>query len=314
MATTRSFTSTFAGKAAAKYLLPSVFGGAIANIKGINVHTGVKYKQVLKKLTTSSVIQSGSTCMDWTPTGTYTISEVTLTPVPFVVNAEFCFSDFYALWDSPTMADGMNNEQPPADWEDAVIESQLRAIKASNDKLQAIGAATGTTGVDTLISGLATQAKAGTGSGQKIAGVTLTKSNIIAALESMIDALPTNVPVEPSNLVFIVSKKALFLYKQALNAAGLSPFHDPAKDAPAYLYDIELVAVDGLSSRPDVMLLQERANINIGYDLKSDEQEIALIDFRYTTGAEKVGFKAKWKFDIKYAFPAEVVIYNPELV
>jgi hypothetical protein len=314
MATTRSFTSTFAGKAAAPYLLASVFSGSIANIAGIGIHTGVKYKEVLKKMTSSSVVQSGSTCMDWTPTGTYTISEVVLEPKPLVINAEFCFSDFYALWDSPDMADGMNNENPPANWEDAVIENQLRAAQATNDKLQAIGNATGSTGLDTLLSGLATQAKAGTGAGQKVAGVTLTKANIIAAMESMFDALPSNVPFDTNELVLIVSKKAMFLYKQALTAAGVSFFHDVSEDAPAQIYGVEVVAVDGLNSRPDVMLLQERKNIHIGYDLKSDESEIAIIDFRYTTGAEKVGFKAKWKFDIKYAFPTEVVIYNPELV
>lgn len=311
MATTRSFTSTFAGKAAAKYLLSSVFSGAIADIKGINIHTGVKYKEVLKKLTSSSVIQSGSTCMNWTPTGTYTISQVELVPKPFVINAEFCFSDFYALWDSETMADGMNKENPPADWEDAVIQSQLNAVQANNDKLQVIGAASGSTGLDTIISGLATQAKAGTGSGQKVAGVTLTKANIVGEIDKMFDALPSNVPFDVKALVLIVSKKALFFYKQALAAQGINTTAD---DQAETIYGVEIVAVDGLNSRPDVMLLQERKNIHIGYDLKSDENEINIIDFRYTTGAKKVGFDAQWKFDIKYAFPDEVVIYNPELV
>lgn len=314
MATTKSFTSTFAGKAAAQYLLPSVFSGAIANIAGIGVHTGVKYKEVLKKMSASSVVQSGTTCQDWSPTGTYTISEVVLQPKPLTIQAEFCFSDFYALWDSADMADGMNAENPPANWEDAVIETQLRAAQATSDKLQAIGASSGMTGLDTLLSGLATQAKAGTGSGQKIAGTTLTKSNIIAAMESMFDALPSNVPFDTNELVLIVSKKAMFLYKQALVAAGVSTFHDLTKDAPAQIYGVEIVAVDGLNATPNVMLLQERKNIHIGYDLKSDESEISIIDFRYTTGADKVGFKAKWKFDIKYAFPAEVVIYGTSFV
>jgi len=311
MSTTRSFTSTFAGKAAAPYLLASVFSGAIANIQGIGIHTGVKYKEVLKKLTSSSVVQSGSTCMDWTPTGTYTISQVVLEPKPLVINAEFCFSDFYALWDSADMADGMNAENPPANWEDAVIANQLNAAQATNDKLQAIGASSGMTGLDTLISGLATQAKAGTGSGQKITGTTLTKSNIVAAMEGMFDALPTNVPFNVDELVLIVSKKALFFYKQAMAAQGLNT---TANDQPETIYGVEIVAVDGLSATPNVMLLQERKNIHIGYDLKSDESEIAIIDFRYTTGAEKVGFKAKWKFDIKYAFPTEVVIYGTSFV
>lgn len=311
MATTKSFTSTFAGKAAAPYLLASAFSGSIAEVAGINIHSGVKYKEVLKKMTSSSVVQSGATCMDWTPTGTYTISQVVLQPVPFAVNAEFCFSDFYALWDSPTMADGMNNEEVPADWEEAVIANQSAAIMASVDKLSAIGASTGVTGLDTLISGLATQAKAGTGSGQKIAGTTLTKSNIVAAMDSMFDALPSNVPVDVNELVLLVSKKALFLYKQALAAQGVNT---TAADQAETIYGVEVKAIDGLSATPNVMLLQERKNIHIGYDLKSDENEIAIIDFRYTTGADKVGFKAKWKFDIKYAFPAEVVIYGTSFV
>jgi hypothetical protein len=314
MSTTRSFTSTFAGKAAAPYLLASVFSGSIANISGIGIHTGVKFKEVLKKMTSSSVVQSGSTCQDWSPTGTYTISEVVLQPKPLFINAEFCFSDFYALWDSPDMADGMNAENPPANWEDAVIQNQLNHAMQTSDKLQAIGAATGLTGLDTLITGLATQAKAGTGNDQKVAGLVLTASNILAEINKVFDALPSNVPMDTNELVLIMSKKALFLYKQALVAAGLSNFHDVTKDTPESIYGVEIVAVDGLSARPNVMLLQERKNIHIGYDLKSDEQEISIIDFRYTTGAEKVGFKAKWKFDIKYAFPNEVVIYGHNFV
>lgn len=312
MATTKSFTSTFAGKAAAEYLLASAFSGAIANISGINTYDGVKFKEVLKKMTSSSVVQSGATtCDTWNPTGTYTISEVVLTPVPFKVNAEFCMSDFYKLWDSVDMANGMNNEEAPADWEAAVIGNQLPAIMASVDKLSVIGNATGSTGIDQALSGLATQAKAGTGASQKVAGDVLTKANIVGEIDKMFNALPSNVPVDVSSLVLIVSKKALFLYKQALAAQGQNT---TATDQAENIYGVELVAVDGLSSRPDVMLLQERKNINIGYDLKSDENEIAIIDFRYTTGDEKIGFKAKWKFDIKYAFPTEVVIYNPELV
>ena len=71
MATTRSFTSTYAGDAIRAYILKALIGGETLSTAGINIQTGIKYKRVIKKFSSADVVSSG-TC-DFTPTVSLTI-------------------------------------------------------------------------------------------------------------------------------------------------------------------------------------------------------------------------------------------------
>lgn len=305
MATTRSFTSTYAGKAAAGYILPAIVGGETLSTRGISIHTDVKYKEVLKKFSSASIIQSGATsgCDSYNPTGTLTISEAVLEPKPFKINSDICFADIYKLWDQPSPA-GMNNEELSPELEQAIITNFADKSAEFFDQLAWQGGTTGATGNLTLVNGFSQQLKSG-----GITGTTLTSSNIVTEMNKVVNALPAAVKKRKDNLVLFVSYKAAFLYEQNLAAQGLQT---TAEGQSATLYGIEVRPVGGMLD--NVMVLGERENFHVGTDLESDWSQVNLIDKRYTTGDEVISFIMKYKVDFKVAFASEAVLYGKNFV
>lgn len=307
MPTTRSFTSSYAGKAAAGYLLPAIAGGETAATRGINIETGVKFEEKIKKFDSSNVIQSGSTTCDlFTPTGTLTISEQVLKPVPFKINADICFADVYKLWDQPN-PDGMNNENMSAELEDAVIASFTEKSAEFIDQLIWQGGKTGATGNLTLINGWAKQIDANGGVLISSVAGGVTSSNVLTEMNKLVNGLPAAVKKNKANLVLFVPYSIAFLYEQNLAAQG---FNTSAEGQSATLYGIEVRAVGGMMD--NTMVLGERSNFYVATDLESDWSEVALIDKRYTTGDEVISFKMKYKVDAKIGFPAECVLYGAQ--
>lgn len=305
MATTRSFTSSYAGKAAAGYILPAIVGGETLATRGIQIHTDVKFKEVLKKFSSANIIQSGATsgCDTYSPTGTLTISESVLQPVPFKINSDICFADIYKLWDQPAPA-GMNAEDMSAELEQAIITQFGEKSAEFIDQLAWQGGTTGATGNLTLVNGFSQQLKSG-----GISGTVLTVSNIVTEMNKLVNALPAAVKKNKANLVLFVSYNAAYLYEQNLATQGLQT---TAQGQTATLYGIEVRPVGGMLD--NVMVIGERSNFHVGTDLESDYSEVALIDKRFTTGDEVISFKMKYKVDFKVAFPAEAVLYGKNYV
>ncbi len=303
MATTRSFSSTYAGKAAAGYLLPAIAGGETLSTAGIQVHTDVKFKEVLKKFSSANIIQSGATsgCDLYNASGTLTISEAVLEPKPFKINSDICFADVYKLWDQPSPA-GMNNEELSAELEEAIITNFAEKSAEFFDQLAWQGGVSGATGNLTLVDGFSEQLK---DASSVITGVTLTSANVVTEMNKLINALPAAVKKRKENLVLFVSYKTAFLYEQNLAAQGLQT---TAQGQTPSIYGIEVRAVGGMLD--NIMVLGERSNFHVGTDLESDWSEVTLIDKRYTTGDEVISFKMKYKVDFKVAFPTEAVLYG----
>ncbi len=302
MATTRSFTSTYAGKAAAGYILPAIVGGETLSTRGINVLTNVKFKEVLKKFSSANIIQSGSTtCDTYNPTGTLTISEAVLEPKRFKINSDICFADIYKLWDQPAPA-GMNNEEMSPELEEAIITNFADKSAEFFDQLAWQGGTSGATGNLALVNGFSQQLKSG-----GITGTTLTSANIVTEMNKLVNALPAAVKKNKANLVLFVSYTTAFLYEQNLASQGLQT---TAEGQSATLYGIEVRPVGGMLD--GVMVLGERSNFYVGTDLESDWSQVNLIDKRFTTGDEVISFIMKYKVDFKVAFPAEAVLYGTQ--
>jgi len=303
MPTNTSFTSSYAGKAAAKYILPAVTGGETLSTKGISIHTGVKFKEVIKRFSSANIIQSGSTtCNLYNPTGTLTISEAVLEPKRFKINADVCFSDIYKLWDQPS-PDGTQNEEISPELEEAIITNFAEKSAEFFDELAWRGGTSGATGNLTLVTGWAEFAKNNGGVG--IVATTLTSANVVTEMNKVVNALPSAVKKRKQNLVLFVSYTTAFLYEQNLAAQGLQT---TAEGQTLSLYGIEVRPVGGMLD--NVMVLGERENFHVATDLESDWNVVNIVDKRLTTCDEVISFIMKYVVDFKIGFPAEVVVYG----
>jgi hypothetical protein len=304
MATTRSFTSTYSGDAIRAYILKALIGGETLSTDGLNIQTGVKYKRVIKKFTSTDIIQSGG--CDFTPAGTLTISEGVLEPQKIKINEQICFEDLYTLWDAEEMAEGMNNEDVPQPVIDAMVEEFVGQTQKAVEEMIWQGDVTGGTGtVKDLIDGYERLLK--DGNEIRVTGTTLSGSNIVTEMNKCIEALPAGVKSKRSRgeLVFFVSHKAAFLYEQNLAAQG---DNTTAVGQSPSIYGIEVKAVGGLSS-DDVMVLGARDNFYFGTDAMSDWNDLKALDQRDVDGSEYVNFVLKGKLDVAIGFTSEVVHY-----
>lgn len=299
MATTRSFTSTYAGDAIRAYILKALIGGETLSTQGINIQTGVKYKRVIKKFTAADIVSSG-TC-DFTPTGTLTISEGVLEPIKLQIHSQICFEDLYDLWDAEDMAAGMNNEDMPPALRDAIVEEFVGKMAEYVENLVWQGDTTGATytafdGFEKLLDN---------GSPQTVTGATITSSNVVTEMNKVIAAQPDAIKAKPASAkVLFVTPTIAVAYQQNLAAQGQNT---TVNEQALAFAGIEVRIAGGMSSGK--MVLGLRDNFYFGTDLMADWAQLKMLDQRDVDGSENINFVLKAKGDVAIGWTTEVVDY-----
>jgi hypothetical protein len=110
MATTNSITTTYAGEFAGEYISAALLSGATIRDGGITVKPNIKFKEVVKKLSTDAVVKD-STC-DFDPTSTITLTERILQPEYQQVNLQLCKKDFISDWEAESMGFSAHHNLP----------------------------------------------------------------------------------------------------------------------------------------------------------------------------------------------------------
>ena len=101
MATTTSITTTYAGEKMQGFISAALLTATSLDAGGISVKPNVKYKSVIKTLSTDALV-ADATC-DFTDTSTITLGERYLTPKELQVNVALCKADFRSDWDAISM-------------------------------------------------------------------------------------------------------------------------------------------------------------------------------------------------------------------
>ena len=303
MATTRNFTSSFAGDAIRAYILKALIGGETLSTQGLSISTGIKYKRVIKRFTSQDIVQSGG--CDFTPAGTLTISEGVLEPQKIKVNEQICFEDIYQLWDSEDMADGMNEEEIPASLLDAIVGEFVGRVAEAVEIQVWQGDLTGGTGTYLdLIDGY--EKILDNGSPIDVNATTITSSNVVTEMNKVTAAQPKAISLKPqSTKVFFVTPAIAEAYQQNLATQGL---RSTADEQPLAFHGIEVRAVGGLSDGK--MVLGQRDNFYFGTDLMSDWSDLKALDQRENDGSDYVNFILKGKGDVAIGWTNEVVYYH----
>ena len=108
---TPSITTTYAGEFAKEYISAALLEGSTIANGGITVKPNVKYKEVIKKVSTSGIIVD-ATC-DFTDAGSLTLTEKILQPDEFNVNLELCKKDFHSDWEAAEQGFSAFDSLPP---------------------------------------------------------------------------------------------------------------------------------------------------------------------------------------------------------
>ena len=214
MATTTSITTTYAGEAAAQFISPALLSGATIENGGISVKPNIKYKEVIKKLSTNDIVKD-ATC-DFDATSTITLTERILTPEYQQVNLQLCKKDFTSDWQALEMGLSAHHNLPSsfADYLISYVAAKV-AERTETSIWQGDTSSNGQfDGFSTLLA-----ADANLPTGNEVTGTTVTSANAIAEIQKVVDAIP-NAVYGKQDLKVFVSNKIAKAYIAAQAALG----------------------------------------------------------------------------------------------
>jgi hypothetical protein len=312
LATTVTINSSFAGDFAGKYISASLLSASTIDDGGVTVMPNIKYKQVIQKIETGSLIADG-TC-DFTANSSVTLSEVVLTPEEFAVQLQLCKSDFLNTWQSYQMGfSAFNNNGLPTSFSDYLIGYVASKVAAANE----INIWTGNLGGAQAgeFNGFETLAAADATVIDVPAPVALTAANIIDKLQAVVDLIPNSL-YGKEDLKLYISNKAQKLYVRSLGGFSVAATANSGTDAKGTQWysngsltfgGIPVFVARGMSD--DTMIAAETSNLFFGTGLLSDYNEVRTIDQTPITGSQNVRIIMRFTAAVQIGVGADVVYY-----
>ena len=308
MATTTSITTTYAGEFAGKYVSAALLSGSTLAHDLITIKPNVKFKEVMKKVSTDDIVANG-TC-DFTPTSTLTLTERILQPEEFQVNLQLCKKDFVSDWEAISMGYSAFSDLP-ANFSDFLIAHVAGKVaqKTENTIWQGANATAGEfDGFEVTLLADADVVDVG-------AGAAVTAANAVEKIGLTVDAIPSSV-YGSEDLTIYVAPNVYRAYVRALGgfatnvgAAGTDNKGTQWFNGGALTFDgINIVLASGMSS--DKMVAAEKSNLFFGTGLLSDSQEVKVIDMADIDGSQNVRIVMRYTAGIQHAIGSDIVLYS----
>jgi len=305
MATTTSITSTYAGEFAGKYISAALLSGSTIENGGISVKPNVKFKEVIKKVSTSGLIANAS--CDFADTGTVTLTERILQPEEFQVNVELCKKDFRSDWEAVQMGYSTFDKLPPK-FSDFLISHVAAKVaeKTEQNIWQGVNANAGEfDGFSTLL--------AADSDVIDVTGSAITASNVISELGSIVDAIPSTLYGQEDMYIY-VSQNIARAYVRALGGFGASGLGANGVNAQGTQWwnngslsfdGVKLFVANGLAD--DTAVAAEKSNLYFGTGLLSDHNEVKVIDMSDLDGSQNVRVIMRFTSGVQYGIGGDIV-------
>ena len=310
MPTTTSITTTYAGESAGKYIAAALLSAPTLDNGGITIMPNVKFKQVIKKVSTNGIIKN-ATC-DFDPTSTITLTERVLQPESFQVNLQLCKSDFESDWDAISMGYSAFDVLPK-NFADFLIAHAAEKVAAGMESAIWSGVNATAGEFDGIMTQLSTDATLP--AGQKIAGAAVAASTIITELGAIVDACPPAL-YGKEDLTLYLSNNMYRAYVRALGgfgASGLGANGYEGKGTNQVLGDlyfdgVRVFLAQGLAS--GTALLAQKSNLYFATGLLNDMNEVKVLDMGDIDGSQNCRVVMRFTADAKYGFAEDVVSYG----
>lgn len=303
-----SITTTYAGEFAGKYISAALLSADTIEGGGITVKPNVKYKEVMKTLSTNALVKDAA--CDFADQSTVTLAERVLQPEEFQVNLELCKKDFHNDWEAVQMGYSAFDSLPPS-FADFLI-GHIAAKVAQKTEENIWQGATATAGeFDGFTALLAADADV-----IDVVGTTVTAANVITELGKVVDAIPTSV-YGKEDLYIYVSQNIARAYVRALGGFGASGLGaNGVNNAGTTWYNGGDLAFDGVklfvcSGMPDNdMVAAQKSNLFFGTGLLADHNEVKLIDMADLDGSQNVRVVMRFTAGVQHGIGADIVYYT----
>ena len=311
MPTTTSITTTYSGEFSGKYISAALLSGSTIANGGIEVKPNIKYKEVIKRIATDSIVKN-ATC-DFDATSTITLTERIITPEEFQVNLQLCKKDFKSDFESIQMGYSAFDNLPPS-FADFLLSHVVAKVaeKTEQNIWKGVNATAGEfDGFLTLATADATVID--------VAGVAggVTAANVIGELGKVVDAIPAAL-YGKEDLYLYVSQSVARDYVRALGgfaASGLGANGTNAQGTQWFnngslSFDgVKIFVCNGMTN--DFMLAAQKSNLYFGTGLLADGNEVKVIDMADIDGSENVRVVMRFTAAVQYGVGSEIVLYTP---
>ena len=303
-----SITTTYAGEFAGKYISAALLSADTIEGGGITVKPNVKYKEVIKTLSTNALVKDAA--CDFSDQSTVTLAERVLTPDEFQVNLELCKKDFHNDWEAVEMGYSAFDSLPPsfADFLIGHIAAKVAQKTESNIWQGAAATAGEFDGFTALLLADATVVD--------VTGTTVTAANVIDELGKVVDAIPTAV-YGKEDLYIYVSGHIARSYVRALGGFGANGLGaNGVNNAGTTWFNGGDLAFDGVklfvcSGMPDNdMVAAQKSNLFFGTSLMEDWQVVKLLDMGDLDGSDNIRVVMRFAAGVQFGIGADIVYYT----
>ena len=303
-----SITTTYAGEFAGKYISAALLSADTIEGGGITVKPNVKYKEVIKTLSTNALVKDAA--CDFADQSTVTLAERVLQPEEFQVNLELCKKDFHNDWEAVQMGYSAFDSLPPsfADFLIGHIAAKV-AQKTEENIWQGVTANAGEfDGFETLL--------AADASVIDVTGTTVTAANVITEMGKVVDAIPTAVYGKEDLYIYASSNVARAYIRalggfgaSGLGAAGLNNEGTTWYNGGDLAFDgVKIFVCSGMSD--NTMVAAQKSNLFFGTGLLADHNEVKLIDMADLDGSQNVRVVMRFTAAVQHGIGADIVYYT----
>ena len=303
-----SITTTYAGEFASKYISAALLSADTIEGGGITVKPNVKYKEVMKTLSTNALVKDAA--CDFADQSTVTLAERILQPEEFQVNLELCKKDFHNDWEAIQMGYSAFDSLPPS-FADFLIGHIAAKVAQKTEETIWTGVTANAGEFDGFATLLAADATV-----IDVVGTTVTAANVIDELGKVVDAIPTSV-YGKEDLYIYVSQNIARAYVRALGGFGASGLGaNGVNNAGTTWYNGGDLAFDGVKlfvcsgMADNDMVAAQKSNLFFGTGLLADHNEVKLIDMADLDGSQNVRVVMRFTAGVQYGIGADIVYYT----
>jgi len=299
-----SVTSTYAGEFAGQYIAAALLSAKTLDNKYITILPNVKYKQVIQKLAVSNIINDAS-CDFVTDTGSVALTEQVITPKELQVNLQLCKQEFVDSWEALQLGYSAF-DTIPANFTDYLISYVGGVVAQATEQSiwQGDNSANGQFG------GLYNNI---TGSGAVSASVSgsITSTNVLAALDSLVNAIPETV-YGKEDLMIYAPTNVVKAYQQALagGSAGANGWNNQMNvgEKPLNFNGIEIAFCPGLKS--STMVAAQKSNLFFGTGLLSDYNTVKVLDMADLDGSQNFRVIMRYTAGTQIGIASDIAYYK----
>lgn len=308
MATTTSITTTYAGEFAGQYISAALLSGSTLDNGLISVKPNIKFKEVIKKVSTDGLVKDAG--CDFDPTSTLTLTERVLEPTSQQVNLQLCKKDFQSDWDAVSMGISSFDSLPPSFADFLIGHVASKVAQRTEQSIWDGAAATNGdfAGFKELMLADADIIDVG-------AGAAVTAANVIEKLGLVVDAIPSTIYTSEDLYIYVSQNvarayvRALGGFQATIGAAGVDNQGTQWYNGGGLTFDgVKIAVANGLAD--NTMVAAEKSNLFFGTGLLSDNQEVKVIDMADIDGSQNVRVVMRFTAGVQYGIGTEIVLYS----